>query len=220
MTGIGKTTLARLAYHDQEVTQHFDVKVWVFVSPHFDARKIMMVVIQSLGKDKCCRYLNLDALHSEVERLLHDKRYLIVLDDVWIEKQDDWDKLRPLFGGCANGSKILITTQSRKVALMANSPCFQYNLQGLSEEDCWDLFKPRAFQQGEEKNYPTLLHIGRNIARKCGGIASAAKSLGSLLRFKGKESEWLYVRDNELWYLDERQSGILPALRLSYSRLP
>ncbi|KAL5537734.1 hypothetical protein UlMin_045813 [Ulmus minor] len=223
IAGLGKTTLAQLAYNDLEVTQYFDVKIWVFVSPHFDPKKIMIEVIESLSKDRC-HYSNMERLHSELRRLLHKKRYLIVLDDVWTEDQDDWDKVRPLFGASSNkGSKIVITTQRKKVGRIINypkTPVVEYELKVLSEDNCWLLFRQRAFQQREEEKFPNLLRIGREIVRKCGGVALAAKSLGSLMLFKREEREWLYVRDNELWNLDEGQSGILPALRLSYSRLP
>ena len=160
MAGIGKTTLAQLVYNDVRVTQHFDAKVWIFVSDLFNVKNIMMTVIESLTKDKC-HHLNMDALHSAAWHLLHKKRYLIVLDDVWTEDQDDWDKMRPLLRGGIDGSKILITTRSRKVALMMGSRSFPFYLNGLSEDACWFLFMRRAFQEGDEENHPTLLPIGQ-----------------------------------------------------------
>ncbi|PON93743.1 NB-ARC domain containing protein [Trema orientale] len=217
--GIGKTTFAQLVYNDQQVTQHFDVKVWVFVSNLLDAKNIMISVIESLSKAKR-QYLNMDVLHSEVWRLLYKKRYLIVLDDVWSENQEEWEKLKPLFRGGVDGSKILMTTRSGKVALLMNCPTISYYLKGLPEDACWSLFIKRAFRRGEEGKNQTLLPIGKEIVKKCGGIALAAKSLGSLMSFKREESEWWFVRDSELWNLDESQNGILPALRLSYFNLP
>ncbi|PON93701.1 NB-ARC domain, LRR domain containing protein [Trema orientale] len=219
MGGLGKTTLAQLAYNDEKVIQHFDVRVWVFVSDHFDVTNIMITVIESLTKDKCYNS-NMDALHLSVRSLLRNKRYLIVLDDVWTEDQDDWDKLRPLFCGGVDGSKILITTRSKRVAFVATFPMFPYNLKELSEDACMSLFTQRAFRQGEEAKHPTLLPIGQQIVRKCGGLALAAKALGSLMRFKRDVREWLFVRDSELWNLSEYESRILPALKLSYSHLP
>ena len=220
MGGLGKTTLAQLAYNDHKVAQYFDVKVWIFVSDHFDAKNIMMGLIECLTKDKC-HFSNMNMLHSEVWCLLRNKRYLIVLDDVWTEDQDDWDKLKPLFQAGTDGSKILITTRSVKVALMMDCPTFPYYLGGLSEGACWSLFKKRAFRPGEEEANQNLLLIGQEIVRKCGGVALAAKTLGGLMRFKREEKEWLYVQESEIWKLDEYgNTGILPALRLSYSRLP
>ncbi|KAF3435842.1 hypothetical protein FNV43_RR22934 [Rhamnella rubrinervis] len=214
-----KTTLAQLVFNDQRVTEHFDVKIWVFVSDHFDAKNIMMSVVEYLSKEKC-HYSSLGALHWAVRDLLQGKRYLVVLDDVWTENQGDWDKLEPLFRGVTEGSKIVITTRCKRVALMINSPASPYYLEGLSEDACSSLFMQRAFQPGEENNHPDLLPIGREIVKKCGGVALAAKTLGSLLRLKRDIWEWLAVQDSELWNLDECESGILPALSLSYAHLP
>lgn len=162
----------------------------------------------------------MEELHSEVWNLLDNKRYLIVLDDVWIEDQDEWERLRPLFQGGVNGSKIIITTRSRKVALMMNSPTSPYYMEVLSEDACWSVFKQRAFQPGEEEKYSDLLPIGRQIVKKCGGVALAAKTLGSLMRLKRDQMGWLSVQNSELWKLGECENGILPALRLSYFHLP
>ncbi|PON93750.1 NB-ARC domain containing protein, partial [Trema orientale] len=81
----------------------------------------------------------MDALHLSARSLLRNKRYLIVLDDVWTEDQDDWDKLRPLFCGGVDESKILITTRSIRVAFVPNLPMFPYNLKELSEDACRSL---------------------------------------------------------------------------------
>lgn len=219
MGGLGKTTLAQLAYNDHEVKRHFDVQVWAFVSDHFDVKNIMRIVIGVLSKDKC-HYPTLDALYSEVRDLLQKKRYLIVLDDVWTENSNDWDQLRPLFTAGIDGSKIIVTTRSQKVALMTNSPNSIYSLKELPDDACRSLLLQRAFPQGDEEKHPTLLPIGEQIVTKCKGVALAAKTLGSLLKLKRGIGEWEIVRDSELWNLDESKNEILPALRLSYFHLP
>lgn len=78
-----------------------------------------------------------------------------------------------------------------------------YYLKSLSDENCWELFKQRAF-----------------IYEKCGGLPLAAKTLGSLMRLKRDEREWLSVQESELWNVLKGENGILPSLRLSYSHLP
>ncbi|PON39780.1 NB-ARC domain containing protein [Parasponia andersonii] len=165
MGGLGNTTLAQLAYSDEKLIRHFDVQVWVFVSDHFDVKNIMTTVIESLTKDESYNS-NVDALQFSVLSLLRYNRCLIVLDDVWTEDQDDWDKLRSLFRGGVNGSKILITNRSKRVAFVPNLPMFPYNLKELSEDACRSLFTQRAFRQGEEAKHPTLLPIGQQIVRK------------------------------------------------------
>lgn len=217
--GIGKTTLAQLAYNDDRATQYFDVKIWVFVSEIFDVKRIMKTIIESATKERC-KFTEMDLLQSKVWDLLHKKRYLIVLDDVWTEDPDDWDKLRPFFSGGAFGSKIIITTRSKRLAMMIDFSTLPYILWGLADDDCWALFKQRAFQRGEEENYPNLVHIGRQIVRKCRGLPLAAKTLGSLMRIKREEREWLLVAGSDLWSSNLAHSGILPSLMLSYHHLP
>lgn len=94
-----------------------------------------------------------------------------------------------------------------------------YCLKSLSDEDCWELFKQRAFIHGEECEQK-LMPIGKEIVKKCGGLPLAAKTLGSLMRLKRDEREWLYVKESEVWNVLKGENGILPALRLSYSHLP
>ena len=65
--------------------------------------------------------------------------------------------------------------------------------------------------------------LDNKIVRKCGGLALAAKALGSSMHFKREVREWLFVRDSELWNLDECESGIFPALNvelLSFATMP
>lgn len=155
--GIGKTSRARLAYNDERVTQHFDVKIWVFVSEIFYAKMITKTVTESATKKICKK--EMDALQSKLWGLLHRKRYLILLDDAWSKDHIEWGKLRPLLRGGLAGSKIIITSRSKKVAMMMDSPIFPYHLKGLDEDDCCALFRQRAFRRGEEEQYPNLLPI-------------------------------------------------------------
>ncbi|KAF9598363.1 hypothetical protein IFM89_027251 [Coptis chinensis] len=161
----------------------------------------------------------MDTLQSQLWDSLNGKRYLLVLDDVWNEDQDQWDELASLLKAGAKGSKVIVTTRSKKdTAIMSTTA--SYELVGLSDEDCWGLFKQRAFGYGEEEEHLNLLAIGKQIVKKCGGVPLAAKTIGSLMRFKRKEREWLFVKESELWNICEGECGILPALRLSYNHLP
>ncbi|RWR72602.1 putative disease resistance protein RGA3 [Cinnamomum micranthum f. kanehirae] len=93
-----------------------------------------------------------------------------------------------------------------------------HHLEGLPEEDCWSLFKQRAFPNRDEETYPDLVLIGREIVKKCKGVPLVAKVLGGLLHYKRSGREWLSIRNDEIWELKEDQ--IMPTLRLSYSHLP
>ncbi|KAL9177423.1 hypothetical protein ABFS82_01G056900 [Erythranthe guttata] len=160
--------------------------------------------------------VHLDALQRRLWEMLNNKRYLLVLDDVWNEDQEKWFGLKKVVARGSMGSSIIVTTRLKKVAdIMGTLPPHQ--LAGLSDEQCWMLLQERAF--GQEKNeYPNLEAIGKQIVRKCDGVPMAAKALGGLLRFQRKETEWIYVKESKIWELPE--TLILPALRLSYHHLP
>ncbi|XXG50766.1 hypothetical protein AAC387_Pa02g4702 [Persea americana] len=146
------------------------------------------------------------------------KKFLLVLDDMWNEDPEEWNRLKHYLRG-ARGSKIIVTTRSEKVALiMGTLPPHQ--LARLSEDDCWSLFKKRAFVPEEEDRHPNLIIIGKEVVSKCGGLPLAAKTLGSLMRFKREEAEWIFLKESEVWNLHDQENGILPALRLSYNHLP
>ncbi|XP_044511488.1 putative disease resistance protein RGA4 [Mangifera indica] len=192
--GLGKTTLAQLVFNDERVTKHFDMKIWACVNDDFDVEKIMASVIESATKNKCDLF-GMDVLQFRLYELLSGKRYLLVLDDLWNEDDQEWDKLRTLLVNGGEGSTIIVTTRSEKVA------------------------SQRAFSRLEE-DHTNLYPIGKQIAKKCGGVPLAAKSLGSLMRFKRDEREWLLVQESDLWNVSESENGILPALRLSYCHMP
>ncbi|CAL9025751.1 unnamed protein product [Prunus brigantina] len=95
------------------------------------------------------------------------------------------------------------------------------NLEFLSDKDSVSLFVECVFKEGHEKEYPNLFEMGKDIVRKCRGVPLAVKTLGSQLYSKTDEREWKLVRDSEIWKLEPEGSGhILPALKLSYTRLP
>jgi len=48
MGGIGKTTLAQLAFNDALVTAHFEKKIWVCVSDPFDEVRIAKAILEAL----------------------------------------------------------------------------------------------------------------------------------------------------------------------------
>uniref|UniRef100_A0A5B7AYL3 Putative disease resistance protein RGA2 n=1 Tax=Davidia involucrata TaxID=16924 RepID=A0A5B7AYL3_DAVIN len=216
MGGLGKTTIAQMVFNDDRVTRHFELRIWVCVSEDFDVKRLIKAIIES-ASGKACEDLDLDPLQRGLQVILNGKRYLLVLDDVWNEDQEKWDMLKYVLACGSRGASIITTTRLEKVALiMGTLPI--HRLSSLSEDDCWSLFKQRAFGN-ETEDHPNLVAIGKEIVKKCGGVPLAAKALGSLMRFKREENEWLSIKESEIWNLPQDDNSILPALRLSYYNL-
>ncbi|KAF5472403.1 hypothetical protein F2P56_009124 [Juglans regia] len=217
--GMGKTTLAKLVYNDETVVNHFQLKMWVCVSTDFRVTRLMEEVLKSAGCKVNKNSSTEDTLQTRLRELLEDKRFLLVLDDVRNDNRNKWVELIDLLNGGSHGSVIVVTTRSHKVSSILD-PIYTHSLEGLSKEDCLSLFVKCAFKEGEDKRYPNLLSIADKIVEKCKRVPLAVKSLGGLLYSKVDEREWEFVRDSEIWELEENEGSILPALRLSYNQMP
>ncbi|GMJ01231.1 hypothetical protein like AT3G14470 [Hibiscus trionum] len=218
MAGVGKTTLAQLVYNDTKVENFFDLKVWVCVSEEFDIVRLTTTVLQAVTLESCS-VKDLNLLQVRLKEKLSGKKFFIVLDDVWNENYEQWELLcRPFIAGAA-GSKILVTARNEGVAsIMAT--CGTHHVRELTNDDCHSLFTWHAFGASNFEGRPELKTIGEEIVKKCKGLPLAAKTLGGLLRTKGKPDEWEDIMKSKIWDLPEAKSGILPALRLSYHYLP
>ncbi|XP_059450846.1 putative disease resistance protein RGA3 [Corylus avellana] len=175
--GIGKTTLAQYVFNDDEVKRHFELRLWVCVSDPFDVKTIVAKLIESATK-KRPESLEMDLLQSQLRAEIDGKLYLLVLDDVWSENRGTWLKLEILLSGGRKGSKVLITTRSKRVAEITGTMS-PYLLGGLSKSNSWNLFKKMAFKDGEEPKNPKLVEIGRVIVQKCAQVPLAIRSIGN-----------------------------------------
>ncbi|KAG5227228.1 disease resistance protein [Salix suchowensis] len=218
MGGLGKTTLAQLVNSDASVERRFDLRIWVCVSDDFDIRRLTRAIIESI-EDKPCTLQELDTLQRHLQEKLIGRRFLLVLDDVWDHYHEKWNALKDALRVGAGGCAIVITTRLMQVAdRMATIPIHQMGR--LSEDDSWLLFERHAFGARRREEYMHLESIGKAIVNKCNGLPLALKALGSSLRSKRSELQWLSVQESEIWNLPDECGRILPALKLSYNNLP
>ncbi|KAM4072704.1 hypothetical protein ACB094_11G159000 [Castanea mollissima] len=218
MGGVGKTTLARLVYNDNRVKENFDLKAWVCVSDTFDGSIIAKTILEEVTLSNCDIH-SLNLLQIRIRESLKEKKFLLVLDDVWNEEYIAWDNLVTMLRCGAKEIKIIITTRSENVATTVH-PISIHHLMQLSDEECWLLFAKHAFKNGESSENSDIELIGRKIVCKCKGLPLAAKALGGMLQSKQDLREWNHILESDIWDLPGGESSILPALRLSYNYLP
>ncbi|KAL0428476.1 UNVERIFIED_CONTAM: Disease resistance protein RGA2 [Sesamum latifolium] len=94
--GLGKTTVVKLAYNDDRVVQSFDLGMWVSVSEDFGVGKVVEKILRSATGESFA-HLDMDQMQSHLADVLNDKKYLLVLDDVWNEDSNKWMDLKELF---------------------------------------------------------------------------------------------------------------------------
>ncbi|XXG72336.1 hypothetical protein AAC387_Pa07g1462 [Persea americana] len=121
-----------------------------------------------------------------------------------------------------NGSRIMLTTRKKDVALRADPKRKPYEVRLLTDEECWELLHKKAFlgvaNHGDLKE---LEAVGKDIAKRCCGLPLAVVVLGGLLSRKDQSiHEWEKVRRSIGWHLKEGEDQILHILALSYTDLP
>ncbi|CAI9270946.1 unnamed protein product [Lactuca saligna] len=219
MGGIGKTTLAKSVYNDKNIEQHFDVKAWLCVSVKVDLNTLLAKIYESLAKKKPTSDLRTSLIESLKEQLT-SKRYLLVLDDVWVEERPYWEEFRScmLNVSSQNGSGILVTTWKLEIGTrdMHVDSCL---LKGLSNDHCWHIFKERAFVKGTSAS-PEPVKIGRDIVEKCAGLPLLLNVIGGMLANYNHIEKWLYIKNSKVWDLEEERDRVQKSLELSFDNLP
>ncbi|XP_015947869.2 putative disease resistance RPP13-like protein 1 [Arachis duranensis] len=217
--GVGKTTLAQWLYNNQEeFMKGFDLKAWVCVSEKFEVVETTRNVIKQLHGGTCSLD-DFNSLQNALKEELSNKKFFIILDDVWSDDGDKWSNFMTPFQQNGNkGSIVLLTTRGENVSLAVQN-CRPYFLTKLSEDYCWSVFAENAsFQQSNGR--AALEEIGRKIVKKCDGLPLAAETLGRLLRTKHDVEEWNKILMSDIWEFPVEKSKIIPALLISYFHLP
>ncbi|KAF8020616.1 hypothetical protein BT93_G1147 [Corymbia citriodora subsp. variegata] len=207
----GETTLARKIFNDSEIKNHFTCCALIKLSTAFVPQTWLSDIsaqVQAGLQVTDQQTPGVEELTNSLKDFLTSKRYLIVLDDVWMT--EDWDILRKAFPKTDEGSGIIVTTRVREVALYANPKSPPYELQ-LSEEDSFVLLKSKIDVPVE------LEEVGRAIVRRCMTSAPMILTVGTHLSKKRAT--------RELWklMLDRLKFGYAPgynSLRNTTDLLP
>ncbi|XP_037446341.1 disease resistance protein RGA5-like [Triticum dicoccoides] len=219
--GLGKTTLARQVYN--KIGANFDCRAFVPISRSPDMSKILSSIFSQLR--------NQDQYHAgagdptllieQIRKFLENKRYLIVIDDIW--DAQTWKFLECAFVKSGLGSRVMSTTRNNDIA---NACCscdrdLVYKIKPLSDADSAKLFFKRIF--GDEESCPSSLkEVSKDILRKCAGLPLAITAISSLLATGKTEQEWNQVRSS-ITSVEGKSSDIEAMkyiLSLSYFDLP
>ncbi|XP_042518487.1 probable disease resistance RPP8-like protein 4 [Macadamia integrifolia] len=225
MGGLGKTTLAKKVYNSNEVSRHFECRAWIYMSQEYNIKELLESLLNQVAELNKRHQREVTQMSEQnLQRLLFgylkERRYLVVVDDIW--SKDAWDSLKVVFPEATTGSRVMLTTRNKEVALHADMENIPHELRFLSKDECWTLFCKKALP----KNVPLVLSpelqkVGRDIAAKCGGLPLAVVVLGGLLSRKDRiPSEWAKVLKRINGKFCEGHDQITRILALSYDDLP
>ncbi|XP_047078320.1 disease resistance protein Pik-2-like [Lolium rigidum] len=242
--GLGKTTLAMEVCRQLEAM--FERHAQVSVSQTFDGRKdlqaLLKRVLQQIVNVKVkpdnekgikeeasptlgrIDQMDLDGLTSTIEEQLKNKRYLIVIDDVWTIAA--WEVIQFKFPRNNNGSRIIVTTRIDTVAkaCSSGSEC-RHQIRPLDAKDSEKLFLSRAFLS-KDASCPNELEaeMGK-ILKKCAGLPMAIVSIANVLAsYQSPDSKFMWERIcrsiGPEMDSNPTMEGMRQIVTLSYNHLP
>ncbi|KAG2562761.1 hypothetical protein PVAP13_8KG275364 [Panicum virgatum] len=226
MGGAGKTTLARKIYNSNKIKEHFHTIAWVTVSQKFKGADLLKDIMKQIFGGKY-EGREIDQMQEyEVGKKIHDflldKRYLVVLDDVWTT--DTWNQINrtiKVFPDVDNGSRVMLTTRKIDVANHIKMPRKVHNLKLLDAEKSWDLFISKAlpsYNRSSIHNIGEFEELGRQIASKCNGLPLALSVLGGFLSKNLTIEAWKDTLSG--WTSTENGRMMGEILARSYNDLP
>ncbi|CAO2142926.1 unnamed protein product [Urochloa humidicola] len=217
--GLGKTTVAKASY--DKLQSLYECTAFVSIGRNPDFVKVFKDILFCLDKTKYKDIHNtargVDMLIRELHQFLQNKRYFIVIDDVW--EVASWKPIKLALDQRNNGSRVIITTRNQEVANEEEV----YKLEPLSRDDSKRLFYIRLF--GAESKCPANHphEASEKILKKCGGIPLAIITMASLLVGKSRE-DWFDVCNSPGFYRGKGNQQVEDdtewILSLSYYDLP
>ncbi|WVZ54610.1 hypothetical protein U9M48_005380 [Paspalum notatum var. saurae] len=237
--GFGKTTLARFVCRDQRIKDHFDLQMWVCVSTNFDKVRLTCEILDHVCADRrqYGETTSFSILHDVLVKSIENKRFLLVLDDIWEDKDmSGWDSLlAPLRHNHVAGCMILATTRKPSVAKMVGTmdsvqvlypvedkvygrdaerdKIIELLMNGKSN----DLHVlPIVGTGGFGKTTLARFCIGQRIVKALKGCPLAAQSVGALLNRNVSFEHWLTVQNKCKSLQEDIIDAILPILKAKF----
>ncbi|KAF8394127.1 hypothetical protein HHK36_020332 [Tetracentron sinense] len=226
MGGSGKTTLIKKVYDHQSVKEYFQHHAWINVSQSFKINELLKDMIKQLWSEiqqpgpEAVGTMDEIELKTIVKDFLQQKRYVVILDDIW--SIHAWEAIKYALPDSNCGSRIMVTTRSSDIASSCKEPHGHiYNLESLSPKDSWTLFCKKAF--GENSCPPELQGHSQNILKRCGGLPLAVVAIGGVLSTKEKTVigwEMVHRSLGSLLESNDKLKNMKNILSLSYNDLP
>uniref|UniRef100_A0A1U7VM67 Late blight resistance protein homolog R1B-17 n=1 Tax=Nicotiana sylvestris TaxID=4096 RepID=A0A1U7VM67_NICSY len=216
MPGSGKTTLAYKVYNDESISGHFDIRAWCTVDQKYDEMGLLEKLFNQVVGPTSKFGENIDVA-DKLRKHLFGKRYLIVLDDLWDTAA--WDELTRPFPEVEKGSRIILTTREKKVAMHAQRHSDPLDLRLLKLEESWELLEKKVF--GKESCPDELVDVGIEIVQNCKRLPLVVDLVAGVIAGKEmKRSVWLEVRNDLNSFIFQKEEDVMRVIALSYDHLP
>ena len=166
IAGSGKTTLAQYVcdHENENKEKYFNPIMLIHVSETFRVNDILHDMLEAITEDRHSDISGCKALQAKLVDKLSGTRFLLVLDDLWVndENHQDLEEILSPFNVGKRGSRILVTARNKEAALGANN---LISISDLDEEQYFSMFMHYALDSTifDDRKY---IPIGRKIAKK------------------------------------------------------
>ncbi|KAL6909651.1 hypothetical protein ACP4OV_001310 [Aristida adscensionis] len=230
MGGLGKTTLTRKVYESADIVDKFSPRAWIIVSQSFNRVELLKDVIrqlfghevlENLLKELNGTVVQVSNLSSYLTNNLQEKRFFVVLDDVWTTDAMEWITSSIFPANNTKGSRIVITTRDAGILEKGSHQPIIYSISPLQRDDAKALLLRKTRKTYEEIKKDKADEIFGMILKKCAGLPLAIVTVGGVLATKDVK-DWPKFYEQLPGELETNPS--LQAMRrvvtLSYTHLP
>ncbi|GLJ52330.1 hypothetical protein SUGI_1113020 [Cryptomeria japonica] len=220
MGGMGKTYLLQHFYDAEK--GRYEKSAWLSVSQFYSFSKLLSDLAFELDENLSRKIkesgVSEEVAGEEIQRFIQGKSWF--REDRSGSKFYKWYQ-SSWFREDRSGSKfykILVTTRSREVAVNLNAQI--YEIDHLTDEECWRLFCAHAFPRTEGNSVPQHLEkVARDIEKECGKLPLAIKTTAASLANSTLPRDW-HSKLNKLKRVSTPSDPVLDILKLSYDTLP
>lgn len=194
--GVGKTAIAMEVYRRLQSRGGGEGNVLCCATAKAsrwpDMKKLLLHILSQIDELAALAPASIDELEQLIQKIsecLQDRRYLIVIDDIW--KISDWDIIKKAFPRNNQGSRIVITTRIRNTACWCCS-CFfglVHEVKPLGEVDSKMLLFRKAFGCEVEHPPENFRQVCTEILRRCEGIPLFIDGMAGWLQEQQQEMQ-------------------------------
>ncbi|KAJ1277085.1 hypothetical protein BS78_05G267000 [Paspalum vaginatum] len=218
--GIGKTTLAKELYC--KLGWQFECRAFARSSQKPDISRLLTSILLQIRRHQLPSDLELGNLTDTIRAYLQDKKYFIIVDDLWDASL--WDIIHHALPDDKCCSRVLTTTE---IGILAQRCCGHsskhiFNMEPLCDKGSSELFFSR-FSVNQSGNCEEFSKILSEIIRKCGGFPLATIATASILgRQQGKIEHYNLISRSLSMNLRANPTieGMKQVLSLCYDNLP
>lgn len=182
MRGVGKTTLLRFVRDSYAHGSSFSYVFFLGAGPGCTVGSLHHAISVNIQQTP----------DVPISTCLKGKPFLLLLDDVR-ERLDLAAVGLPTPLG--RRQKVIFTTRNHQIcADMGCSSSTTIQMECLSEDDAWNLFKDKVGEQNIDA-HPHIKHLAKKMVAECRGLPSALCALGRAMSTKSDVKEWRYGYD-------------------------